>query len=222
MREGTPEELEDKPLSVWQALKWFAWKASMYRLPRGPHITRYAMYQRLAQIGTQLPYKTGRTLAISHSRMLIAVVGLCPTEIVEANYPEQNILALDIPDESFDFVVSDQVLEHVEGNPQQAINECHRILKPGGIALHTTCFINPIHGAPSDFWRFTPYALTLLHKGWSRIFDSDGWGNFEAWSIVRCGLRFHGIPNATWHPLHKIATRNDPAWPIVTWIAAQR
>ena len=222
MREGTPEPLGDKPLSVWQALRWFAWKASMYRLPRGPHITRYAMYRRLAQIGTELPYVSGRALAISHSRVLIAVVGLRPTEVVEANYPKHDILALDFADESFDFVVSDQVLEHVEGNPQQAINECYRVLKPGGIALHTTCFINPIDGAPGDFWRFTPYALSLLHKGWSRIIDCDGWGNFEAWSIINCGLRFHGIPNATWHPLHKIATRNDSAWPIVTWIAAQR
>jgi 2-polyprenyl-3-methyl-5-hydroxy-6-metoxy-1,4-benzoquinol methylase len=45
-------------------------------------------------------------------------------------------------------VVSDQVLEHVVGDPQTAIDETLRVLRPGGIVIHTTCFMNPIHGAP--------------------------------------------------------------------------
>jgi len=195
----------------------------MKGLPRGPHnITRYFMYNRLGSIGSLLPYRTGRVLSISHSANLGDYLGLQPTGVTEANYPDHNLLSLNFADNSYDFVLSDQVLEHVEGNPQRAIDECYRILKPGGVAVHTTCFINPVHGVPNDFWRFTPEALCLLHQTWSEIIEFGGWGNFEVWSVVKDGLRAEGIPHAKWHPLHRLATKNDPLWPIVTWIVAKK
>lgn len=194
----------------------------MSGLARGPHVTRYAMYDRLRSISQLLPRHTGRVLSISHSVDLVAALALQPTEIVEANYPDENVLNLTDPDSSYDFVLSDQVLEHVEGNPQQAVNECYRVLRPGGVAVHTTCFINPVHGAPKDFWRFTPEALCLLHQSWSDIIEYGGWGNFAVWSVINDGLRFEGVPHARWHPLHRLATRNDPRWPIHTWIVAKK
>jgi len=209
-------------MRLYRKLRELAWKASMLGLPRGPHVTRYFMYGRLGSIGPLLPRRGGRVLSISHSANLGGLLGLQPTELIEANYPDHSMLSLGFPDSSYDFVLSDQVLEHVEGNPQQAIDECHRLLKPGGVAVHTTCFINPIHGAPKDFWRFTPEALRLLHQGWSEIIECGGWGSFEVWSLVQDGLRFEGIPHARWHPLHRLATRNDPLWPIVTWIVARK
>jgi SAM-dependent methyltransferase len=159
---------------------------------------------------------------MSHSENLDDLLGLDSAEIVSANYPEHDLVALNFPDESFDYVLSDQVLEHVEGNPQQAIDECYRVLRPGGVAIHTTCFINPIHGDPKDFWRFTPAALSLLHRKWSEIIEADGWGNPEVWLAVRIGLRFVGVPHASWHPLHRLATKNNPRWPISTWVIARK
>ena len=197
-------------------------RLSMKGLPRGPHITRYAMYRRLEEVGHSFPSHGGRVLAISRSSNLCKLLSLRPDSVTEANFPEHNLLSLQFPDESFDFVLSDQVLEHVEGNPQQAIDESWRVLRPGGFAVHTTCFINPVHEAPHDYWRFTPMALRLLTRRFNKIVECDGWGNFEAWLLVRNGMRFDGIPHATWHPLHRIAVRNDPAWPIVTWVIAQK
>jgi len=194
----------------------------MMGLARGPHITRYYMYDRLQSVGRRLPNRNGRVLSISHSGNLVELIGLRPSEIVHADYPEHNVLSLALPDDSFDYVLSDQVLEHVEGDPYQAITECHRVLRPGGIALHTTCFMNPVHGAPMDFWRFTPFALSLLHRNWSEIIEVGGWGNFQVWSVVHDGIRFDGVPHAKWHPLHQIAVDNDPLWPIVTWIVARK
>jgi SAM-dependent methyltransferase len=194
----------------------------MIGLARGPHITRYFMYDRLGSIGPLLPHRTGRVLSISLSENLAGLLGLQPTEVVRADYPDHNMLSLNFPDASYDFVMSDQVLEHVEGNPQQAIDECYRVLKPGGIAVHTTCFINPVHGSPNDYWRFTPEALRLLHRAWSDVIECDGWGNFAVWSVVHDGLRFEGVPHARWHPLHRLATHNDPLWPIVTWVVAKK
>ncbi|WP_287740069.1 class I SAM-dependent methyltransferase [Diaphorobacter sp.] len=196
------------------------WRLSMLGLARGPHITRYSMYRTLA--GVPLPARRGSVLSISGSDRLCEVMGIEPTAITKADYPEHNMLDLQFADESFDFVLSDQVLEHVAGDPQRAIDECHRVLKPGGIAIHTTCFINPVHGAPSDYWRFTPAALELLASKHRRILSVGGWGNFEAWLHMRDGLRWIGIPHATWHPLHRAATRNDPEWPIVTWVVAEK
>lgn len=209
-------------MHLYRKIRKFTWKVSMKGLPRGPHITRYFMYNRLGSIGPLLPHRTGRVLSISHSANLGDLLGLQPTELVEANYPDHNMLSLNFADTSYDFVLSDQVLEHVEGNPQQAIDECYRVLKPGGVAVHTTCFINPVHGVPKDFWRFTPEALCLLHRTWSEVIESGGWGNFEVWSVVQDGLRFEGVPHAKWHPLHRLATKNDPGWPIVTWIVAKK
>ena len=207
---------------VMSNLRAALWRLSMKGLQRGPHITRYSMYYHLRAIGVTLLNKSGRVLTISRSSNLCELMGIDVTELVEANYPDQSILALTFPDESFDFVLSDQVLEHVEGNPQQAIDECWRILRPGGIAVHTTCFINPMHEVPKDFWRFTPEALRLLMRQFTDVIDCSGWGNFEAWNLIRDGLRFDGIPHATWHPLHQLAIRNDPIWPIVTWIIARK
>lgn len=52
----------------------------------------------------------------------------------------QNIESLSYPDSSFDLVLHSEVLEHVN-DPAQALNECRRILKPGGICLFTTPLI---------------------------------------------------------------------------------
>lgn len=209
-------------MNIYRRLRNLAWRASMKGLSRGPHITRYYMYDRLQSIGSKLPRKSGRVLSISRSENLADLIGLEPNEIVSANYPEHNFLSLAFEDESFDYVLSDQVLEHIEGNPQKAINESYRVLRPGGIAIHTTCFVNPVHGVPKNFWRFTPDALSLLHSNWRKVIEVNGWGNFQVWSVVQDGIRFAGVPHAKWHPLHKLAVKNDPLWPIVTWIVAEK
>jgi ubiquinone/menaquinone biosynthesis C-methylase UbiE len=155
------------------------------------------------------------------------LLGIDARSVTDANYPDENLLSLSYPDESFDFVLSDQVLEHLEGNPQQAFDESWRVLRPGGIAVHTTVFIYPVHGYPvrgdaGDYWRFTPEALKLLGRRFSRVLECGGWGNFEAWKAIRNGLPEVGIPHAQWHPLHSLATRNDPEWPMMTWIIVQK
>lgn len=194
------------------------------RMPHGAHVTRYQMYETLSKVLVDDARGRGkRVLNISHSDVLINRLGLGDAQIVNANYPEHSAADLSFfSDNSFDYVVSDQVLEHIEDNPQKVFDESRRVLKPHGIAVHTTCFINPIHGYPSDFWRFTPECLKMLAKNFSEIITADGFGNRWIWYIDILGLRMTPIPHAKWHPLHWIATKNAKAWPVTVWIVARK
>ncbi len=208
---------------VWsrRALKGLV-RASMMGLERGPHITRYYMYEHLARVLREQQPGNGQALSISHSLKLCEILGLDPAQVVEANFPEFDILSLPFPNEHFACVVSDQVLEHVEGNPQTAIDESFRVLKPGGVVVHTTCLVHPIHECPKDLWRFTPDGLRFLCRRFSGILDCGGWGNPYVWIYIALGLRFDGVPKSRRHPVHKLAHLNDQNWPMVTWIVARR
>lgn len=71
--------------------------------------------------------------------------------------------AYDIPfnDESFDFVLLTQVLEHLE-EPKKALKEVNRVLKKDGKLIISWPFLYPIHEAPRDFYRYTHYGIRHL------------------------------------------------------------
>lgn len=71
--------------------------------------------------------------------------------------------AIPVPDASFDSALCTAVLEHLE-EPEQALRECHRVLKPGGVAIYSVPFIWHLHEEPRDFFRFTKYGLDYLFK----------------------------------------------------------
>ena len=189
-------------------------------LDKGPHMVRYRMYYdiRRALEGCPQPRAGARVLSISRSTYLCGLLPGSQAQITEADFPEHNILDLRFPDDTFDFLVCDQVLEHVRGNPQQAVDESRRVLRPGGVAVHTTCVLNELHGLPNDYWRFTPNGLAYLFRDYSRILEVGSWGN----RLAFFGFRYLQVPNASWHPIHKLAMLNQPTVPISTWIVAQK
>lgn len=71
--------------------------------------------------------------------------------------------AYEIPleDASIDTVLMTAVLEHLE-EPDRAIAECRRLLKPGGHLIITAPFIWPLHAEPRDFFRYSPHGLRFL------------------------------------------------------------
>lgn len=185
----------------------------------GFHMVRYRMYERISEVMEGQERTGSAVLSISQSDELCSRIHQPGLEVTEANFPEHNILDLSaFGDDSFDYVVSDQVFEHIEGSPQQAMDETKRVLKPGGIAIHTTCFFNEIHAAPSDYWRFTPEGLRHLCGDWSEVIVSEGWGNRLAFAA----FRYFKVPHAKWHPLNRIATTNDSVAPISVWIVARK
>lgn len=101
-----------------------------------------------------------------------------------------DIQALPFPDGSQQFVLCTEVLEHVE-NPVQAAHELYRVLAPGGVLILTTRFSFPVHDAPGDFWRFTPYGLRRIFREFDiEALETDG-GAFSAVAILlqRIGLQ---------------------------------
>jgi len=70
-----------------------------------------------------------------------------------------------IPSSRFDVVICTEVLEHTL-QPFKAVEEIHRILKPGGIVAASTPFNFRIHGPLPDCWRFTEHGLRALFAGY--------------------------------------------------------
>jgi SAM-dependent methyltransferase len=186
----------------------------------GPHMVRYRMYYDIEEAlkGVDKRALGNHVLSISRSLYLCGLLRLPNPQITDVNFPEYNLLNLAFPDATFDYLMCDQVLEHIQGDPQRAIDETHRVLKPGGIAVHTTCLLQELHGLPNDYWRFTPNGLKYLFRNYSRIIQVAGWGN----KLAFFALRYLSVPHAKWHPVRRIAMHNNPEAPISTWIIAQK
>ena len=86
--------------------------------------------------------------------------------------------AIPAPDNSFDSALCTEVLEHLE-EPEAAIRECHRLLKPGGVAIYSVPFIWHLHEEPRDFFRYSKYGLQyLFEKSGFEILELRAMGGF--------------------------------------------
>ena len=197
------------------------YRLSMIGLSKGSHLTRYYVYKHLSTFAEPRS-KDLKVLSISGSQYLGRLLGFDDKQIKNVSYPEFNVLNLPFRDGEFDAVVSDYVLEHIEGSPQSAIDEMFRILRPNGVLLLTTNLIYPVHAAPNDYWRFTPDALVLLTKQHGDILDVGGWGNPCILLAIALGLWSQPTPHARWHPAHWLATKNIERWAIGTWVLVKK
>jgi SAM-dependent methyltransferase len=82
-----------------------------------------------------------------------------------------DIHSLGFPDGHFNAVVCWSVLEHVP-EPERAIAEMLRVLKPGGAIWVQLPFLFPYHADPHDYWRVTPSGL----RQWMRHFEEIACG----------------------------------------------
>jgi len=88
------------------------------------------------------------------------------------------------PDNFFDGVVIQAVLEHVI-DPQRVVDEIYRVLKPNGIVYAETPFMQQVHEGRYDFMRFTHLGHRRLFRWFKEIQSgpTGGPGMALAWSI---------------------------------------
>lgn len=68
-----------------------------------------------------------------------------------------------VPDKYFDSAICTAVLEHLE-EPELALRECIRVLKPGGFTIYSIPFIWHLHEEPRDFFRYSKYGIKYLFE----------------------------------------------------------
>lgn len=81
---------------------------------------------------------------------------------------------------SFDLVLCLETLEHAK-KPWLIAHEIQRVITDNGIIIISVPFNHPIHLHPSDYYRFTPYGLSILFNkiknkialGVSPAFDNE-------------------------------------------------
>ncbi|MEK7235914.1 MAG: class I SAM-dependent methyltransferase [Nitrospirota bacterium] len=96
-----------------------------------------------------------RLLEINEAGALSSVLQSAPGHRL-VQYPDYDMMALDLDSGSFDAVVHSDTVEHV-ADSLQGLKECHRVLKPGGMFLHCSDHSRTAHkaqpGASTEFSR---------------------------------------------------------------------
>jgi SAM-dependent methyltransferase len=142
-------------------------------------------------------------------------------QITRAIWPGVDSQNLPMPDASFDLVYSNQVLEHVP-RPWEAGRQIMRVLRPGGVGIHTSCAFNPRHGPPQfeDYFRFLRPGFAQLFPG-AKILQLEEWGNREA--------ILHNVSVDDGHGKlggrrfdQRIGTTSDGLYPWVVWIIFEK
>jgi SAM-dependent methyltransferase len=79
-----------------------------------------------------------------------------------------------VEDARFDFVVFNQVMEHLP-EPKLVLAELHRVLKPGGQMIYTGPLFYEEHEQPYDFYRYTQFGLRYLLESVGFKIDRLDW-----------------------------------------------
>lgn len=170
---------------------------------------RVVLYEEIIELLSSMGV-SGRACEFGTTSNEVIKNALSFTEFKLLPFPEYDICNLNNLDSNWDFILADQVLEHVR-QPWIAVEEVRKHLRPGGVAVFTTPFLYRLHPDPQDYWRFTPEGMKVLCASYAEVVTGQ-WGN-EA--IVSASFRRDPLPE-------ELEDRsNDSLLPIVVWTVAR-
>jgi SAM-dependent methyltransferase len=85
-----------------------------------------------------------------------------------------DLKSIPVPDARFDYVVFNQVMEHLP-EPRLVLAELHRILKAGGQIIYTGPLFYEEHEQPYDFYRYTQFGLRHLFGSAGFVIERLDW-----------------------------------------------
>jgi SAM-dependent methyltransferase len=192
--------------------------------------SRYGMYTAIENFIKSKKLLPGKCLLIGDSlkgkgndKIKIrntAITDMLPKgcKIIAPTYPDVDIHKMLYEDNIFDYVIADQVLEHVR-KPWIGVEEVRRVLKPGGLTILTSALMFPVHGVPFDFWRLTPDGLKVLCENFSKIHTSKGIGDLNFAMDVYKKRHKQVRPNTD---LERRAIVCDNKHIVMVWIIAEK
>ena len=119
-------------------------------------------------------------------------------------------MALPLKNNSVDLFISSSVIEHLP-NPEKAVSELFRTIKPAGLVYAEIPFIGAYHMAPHDYQRYTINGIELLFNRHGFILEEKGICSGPITALVL--LLQHAIIEAIpWGPPQYVVRL------ILTWI----
>jgi SAM-dependent methyltransferase len=178
------------------------------------YLDQVILFQELNKIISSLPTVQMDALEISGNRW--SNHGF--RSFKSANFPDYDVCEKPLP-EQFDFIVSEQVFEHLLW-PHRAAENVYAMLKPGGYFLVTTPFLQKVHDYPTDCSRWTETGIKYLlaDSGFDlENIQTGSWGNRSA---ARANLK-HPYKFPVYNPVWS-SLKNDPTFPVQVWALARR
>jgi len=106
------------------------------------------------------------------------------------------------PADEFDVVIATEILEHLQ-EPQRAIDQFLRVLRPRGVCILSTRFICQYHADPQDYFRFTADSLRHLFRGFGEVEVHHHGNRFQSiWALMD-----HGNMKIVMRPLNPLVAR---------------
>ncbi len=124
---------------------------------------------------------------------------------------------LPFPDDRFQLIECDAVLEHVR-DPVRVMDEIRRVLAPGGYLHLVTPFCHPFHEYPKDYRRFTLDGLRELSGGMEVA--AEGWRTGPTATMLVFTLEYVKmlLPFRAWRIVLTRCARDGCSSRFATWI----